>query len=77
MNKNMLELKAVVNVIYYTKNDDNILYKKYVDGKRLTIADGQALMDSLIPDSKPMVLKTLVEDIEIGITEEQLKEIIL
>ena len=73
----MLELEVIVNVIYYTKNDDNILYKKYVDGKRYTIADGQSLMDQLIPDSKPMVIKTLVEKVKIAITEEQLKESII
>ena len=73
----MLDLEAVVNVIYYTIEDDNLLHLKYVDGKRPTIAEAQELMDRLIPDSKPMVIKTLVEDIKIGIAEEQLKEIIL
>lgn len=73
----MLELEAVVNVIYYTIEDDSLLHIKYVDGKRPTIAEAQELMERLIPDSKPMVIKTLVEDVKIGLTEEQLKEIIL
>ena len=73
----MLELDAVVNAIYYTKDDDNILHKKYVDGKRPTIAEAQELMNRLQPEAKPIVIKTLVEDVKVKITEEQLKESII
>ena len=67
-------VEGIINVIYYTKNDDNILHKKFVDGKRPTIAEAQELMNSLQPEAKPIVIKTLVEDIAIRLTEEELKK---
>lgn len=67
-------VEGIINVIYYTKNDDNILHKKFVDGKRPTIAEAQELMNRLEPEAKPIVIKTLVEDIAIRLTEEELKK---
>lgn len=70
-------VEGIINVIYYTKNDDNILHKKFVDGKRPTIAEAQELMNRLEPEAKPIVIKTLVEDIAIRLTEEELKKHII